>query len=211
MSVGWALSDTAERHRNTMTRAVVVKAGWVFRQKCKLHTKSKWKRQWMVLYQDGCLVFKPDSGAKSHGRLWDLGKDCMYLWGEKHCQHLVPPAASTSTCLMELMFVGSKHLKLCALTESEAQHWLLVLERAKNEGDAYFNNTIARPITTSGLDPILEEKESTCNLCCFGSWSKHNKVREIDYRPATQGGRRLSSRRHLRRRVSWNDNITMIS
>ena len=32
MSVSWAMSEVSERQRKTMTRAVVVKAGWVFRQ-----------------------------------------------------------------------------------------------------------------------------------------------------------------------------------
>jgi len=178
---------------------IIVKSGWMYRQKTVL--QKRWKRKWMVLLQDGRVHFQADSDSKTHGRTWDLKQDCMYLWDEKHCHHVLPPRQSTSTCLMELLFVGNTRLTLCALTEADASYWYQALERGRLETRSVSRQT--------SLGAIVEEGEENKDRswCCWRV-KINNRVREINYRPATQG---QSRRKSKKRRVSWNDNITMIS
>lgn len=109
---------------------IILKAGWVFRQKPLL---KKWKKSWLVVSLGGNLKYFTSKKSSSPQKVFNVKSDLMAIKYGKQCRNLLPPPDVDTGCLMELHFTGGAKLCLCAHDMDSANLWMQALTRAQSE------------------------------------------------------------------------------
>lgn len=111
---------------------MIVKAGWIFRQKAFFR---KWKKSWIVVCSGGPVRVFKNKNASRPQKSYDLKMDCIVIKTGRQCQYLLPPNGIDSSALIEIVLTGDRAIKLCANDSETARMWTSALMKAQSGKD----------------------------------------------------------------------------